>query len=130
MKRLLLLLAILASAAVQAEGTTAHVSWVHPTQYSTIDPITGQAVANSPLPLSDIKQTIVKWFVGTALAGSVTVNGTGTTVDVPNLICGNYNFVAQTVVISDAKSPDSTPPTTYATGVSCKNPKAPTVAVS
>lgn len=114
--------------AAHAAGTVAHVSWVHPTEYVTTDPATGQTTT-TPLPLSDIKQTIIKWFVGTNQVGSVTVQAPATTVDVPNLVCGNYNFVGVTVVNSGVASADSAPPAIYVSGITCSVPKAPAVTV-
>lgn len=109
-------------------GPVAHVSWTHPTQYITTDPATGQQTTTT-LPASDIKQTVIKWFVGSTQVGSVTVQAPATAVDVPNLICGNYNFVGVTVVNSGAASADSTPPAIYVTGLTCSVPKAPAISV-
>jgi hypothetical protein len=125
---LLMLVVLLHFSSAKAAGAIAHVSWTHPTQYITTDPVTGQTTTTT-LPLSDIKQTIIKWYVGTTLVGSTTVQAPATTVDVPNLVCGNYNFVGVTVVNSGASSVDSAPPAIYVTGLSCTTPKPPAVTV-
>lgn len=127
MRYLIMALALMASA--EAAGPVAHVSWTHPTEYTTRDQVTG-ITTSTPLPLTDIKQTIVKWYAGGIMVGSVTVAAPATAVDVPGLICGDYNFVALTEVQSGSKSPDSTPPKVYATGIACSSPKPPIVAVN
>lgn len=129
MRKIFAVLALLASGVAQAAGPIAHVSWVHPTEYTTRDQVTG-ITTSTPLPIADIKQTIVKWYAGGIIVGSVTVAAPATAVDVPGLICGDYNFVALTEVKSGSQSPDSTPPKVYATGIACSSPKAPIVTVN
>lgn len=127
--RLILLAALaLLSGIAQAAGPVAHVTIVHATQQTVTDPITGQK-STIPLPLSDIQKVVVKWSVGTTLAGSVDLIAPATTIDVPGLICGDYSFTAYTVLKTAVVSPDYVPPAIYATGVSCTAPKSPAVTV-
>jgi hypothetical protein len=116
-----------------AAGPTATVTLTPATEYETTDPVTG-AKTTTPMPASDIKEHLIKWFVAgtTRLAGQATLTMPATSTQVNGLICGNYDFVAVTVVKDSAISPsrDSAPPAVYATEVSCKNPKAPAVSAS
>lgn len=129
----ILMAAVSFSSPARAAGPTATVSFTPATEYVTTDPVTG-AQSTSPMPASDIKEHVIKWFVAgtTRLAGSKTLAMPATSTQVSGLICGNYDFVAVTVVKDTAITPskDSAPPVVYATEVSCKNPKAPAVSVS
>lgn len=132
MKRLLAALLLMPGIAL-ADGPTATVTLTPATEYETTDPVTG-AKTVTPMPASDIKEHLIKWFVSgtTRLAGQATLAMPATSTQVSGLICGNYDFVAVTVVKDTAITPskDSSPPAVYATRVSCKNPKAPAAAAS
>lgn len=122
----LALLALLPSI-VLAAGTTANVTVTYPTEGTRLDPITGQQVT-VPIALSEIQKAVVKWYVGTTLAGSVDLIAPATTIAVPSLVCGNYNFTAHVVLKTGTAGPDYAPPAAYATGVACTTiPKAPIV---
>ncbi len=110
-----LVLALIAPA--NAAGTTANLSWVHPT--TRID--------ESPLPVAQIRETLIEWRRTAAgpLIGSLRVPAPATTASVPGLVCGDFVFVAYTVAVDAAQSGGSTPPTNYATAIVCV-PKAPT----
>lgn len=112
MKKLLALLALM-PALTNAAGTTATVSWNHPT--TRID---GVAIA-----LTDIKETVVTWRRTSAgpNVGQVTVAGPAATIQVPGLVCGDFVFFAQTMLKTAGAtiSAESAPPAPYATGVNC-----------
>lgn len=117
----------------EAAGPTATVTITPATEYETTDPVTG-VKSTSPMPLSDIKEHRIRWYVaGTArLAGEKTLTMPALETQVSGLHCGDYDFVGITVVKDAAISPsrESSPPRIYATEVSCKNPKAPAVSAS
>ena len=117
MKRVLgWIAALIIALPVMAAGTTANLTWQHPT--SRID--------GSALPLSQIKETLIEWRrVGSSvLVGSIRVNAPATSTAVSGLICGDYDFVAYTVA-TDASQSDPTNTVQYATSVVCK-PNPPT----
>ncbi len=112
-----------------AAGTTAQVTITYPTEGTRLSPITGQT-ETVPVALSEIQKAVIKWYVGTTLAGSVDLIAPATTVAVPSLVCGNYNFTAHVVLKAGTSGPDYAPPVAYATGVACTTvPKPPTVTV-
>lgn len=107
-----LALALVAALPAQAAGTSATVSWVLPTTY----------VDGSPLAASDIKEILIQWRRPgvPAVAGSIRAPAPGTSIVVNGLVCGNFTFTAQTVMVLGATTSDETAPSPYATGVSCK----------
>jgi hypothetical protein len=117
MKARIGILLLLAALPVFAAGTSATLSWSHPTTYTD-----GAALA-----ASDIKETFIQWRrPGSAtVAGSVRVTAPATSVVVPGLVCGNFTFTAQTIMTLGATASDETSPVPYSTGISCK-PNPPT----
>ena len=119
MKRFSLLLATAAFTALllatpppaTAAGTSATLTWTLATQWED----------GTPLPASAIKETLIEWRRpgSTQLVGSVRVAAPQVTRVVENLKCGDFNFVAYTVLNSGPDS-SATQPVTYQTGIECK----------
>lgn len=99
-------------------GTSATVSFTHPTTY----------VDGSPLAVADIASVLITWrrTAGGPVVGTVSVIAPATSTIVPGLVCGNYLFTGQTVMkVNASTSDETTPPTPYSTGITCKaNPPA------
>lgn len=110
--------ALLLSPAVFAAGTTATVAFFPVTQYTD----------DTPFPASDVLKYTIKWSGGSLDVASPTACPTGgkLCVDVP-VPCGDRAFIVTVTPKPTAKypvtSPDSAPPATYASGVTC-GPKA------
>lgn len=106
----------------QAAGTTATVTITWPTAY----------VDDSALPMSAIQKAVIVWRRpgSTAVAGTVDLTPPSTSIQVQNLICGDFVFQASAVLKTGNRSDESQPPAPYSTGVSCSNPKPPGVGVS
>lgn len=130
MKYLVSLAALLFSAIALSAGTVAHVTVTYPTEATQLSQVTGQTVT-VPLDISEIQKAVVKWYAGTTLVGQVDLIAPATKIDVPNLVCGNYNFTAYVMLkTTAAQSPDFAPPAVYATQITCSTvPKAPAVTV-
>lgn len=113
---ILIVILISASIPAKAAGTSATVSWTHPTLYTD----------GTPLALTDITETIVIWRrPGNAtVIGSIHVAAPATQTLVTGLVCGNFNVTAVTVTNSGASSAE-TAPVAYATGIVCA-PNPPT----
>jgi len=96
-----------------AAGTTANLSWTHPTTY----------IDGTPLALADIGSTVITWrrtATGPVVA-TLTVPAPATTAAVQGLVCGNFVFTARTVMRVSADSSDETaPPAPYSTGITCR----------
>lgn len=98
----------------------ARVTWVPPTTY----------IDNVPLG-ADLLEYVVEWRrpIGGTLVGSQRVPAPANGVDIPGLICGNYDFVVLAVTKPTAVYPNTTSQpsntATKVTGVACV-PKAPT----
>lgn len=110
-----ILIVIIASVSIaRAAGTSATITWVHPTAY----------IDGSALAVSDIKETIITWRRpgDSTVVGSTRVPGPATTTVVSGLVCGSFNFTAATVVQTSSAE---TAPAAYATGVVCA-PNPPT----
>jgi len=84
---------LLALVVTVAKAENATVSWTHPTQ----------RVDNSPLPLSEIRETQVDWGLCVAGAfpgvpvGTAATPAPGTSQTIPNLTYGTWCFRARTV---------------------------------
>lgn len=96
----------------RAAGTSVTLNWVHPVQNTD----------NSALALADIKETLITWRRPnqSAIVGTVRVTAPATTVTVPNLTCGAFEFTATTVVKANNMTSDETAKVPYQTGVVCK----------
>lgn len=94
-----------------AAGTSATLTWTLATSY----------IDGTPLPVSNIKETFIQWYRpgSTTPAGGVHVSAPNSTVVMPNLICGQYNFTAETILNSGPNSDESSP-VIYDTNVVCK----------
>lgn len=106
-----------------AAGTTATVSWTLPPTYTD----------NVSLPTADVKFATVTWSRSTGSSvGSITVAMPALTVQIPNLVCGNFNFVVSLTTTDTATYPNTTSDNSnlvpYATGIACK-PNPPTATV-
>jgi hypothetical protein len=111
----------------QTEGTTGHVSFTFATEAVRTDPVTG-VKTTVPLALSDIASTTIQWFVGTTKVGEKVVTAPAAAVDIPGLICGNYDFKAfHTHKQGSVGELSNT--VAYATEVACTVPKGPSLAV-
>lgn len=114
---LAIIIVVIASVSIaKAASTSATITWIHPVAY----------VDGSSLPVSDIKETVVTWRRpgNSVVVGTAHVAGPATTTVVTGLVCGNFNFTAATVVMTNSTSAE-TPPALYATGVVCA-PNPPT----
>jgi len=113
MRRFLLVFASLSAAAtlVFAAGPSATLVFTLASQY----------VDASPLPVADIKETLIEWRKPgqTALVGSAHVAAPAVQTTVAGLTCGDFDFVAYTVLKAGPNS-DATAPVRYQTGVVCK----------
>ncbi len=106
-----LIIAICWAVSVYAAGPIAHLSWTLPTQ--NVD----------STPVVPLKETLIRWNrTGdtAALNGSVRVAIPATAVDVPGLICGDYDFYAVAVPVSGTVS-DPSNIVVYKTAVVCSN---------
>lgn len=94
-----------------AAGTTANLSWTHPTQ--NID--------NTALPVASIKETLIIWKRpgSTVTAGTKRVAAPAASTTVAELWCGSYEFTAATVLVSGEQS-NATAAVLYNTGIACK----------
>lgn len=104
-------------AVAYAVGPSATIKWSHPTAYTD----------GSALALSEIKETYVAWRRpgSSAIVGSVHVAAPAISIVVAGLVCGNFNFVAVTVVKTNNVESAEGGPVLYATGVQCA-PNPPT----
>lgn len=114
MKLKLFILTALFAGVALAVGTSATVSWKLAPTY----------IDGTPLAASDIKETLIQWSRpgASTVAGSVRVTAPGTSVVVPNLVCGQFNFSATTIMNAAAQnsaSADQNPPP-YDTQVVCR----------
>lgn len=112
MKFKLFIAAALIAGVAMAVGTSATLSWALASAY----------IDNTPLPVSSIKETLIQWRrPGSAtVVGSVRVAAPAKTVVVPNLVCGQFNFTAITVLTTAGLDSDETPAVAYDTQVVCR----------
>lgn len=101
----------------RAAGPAATLTWTHPTANTD----------NSPLAVSDIKETVIIWRRpgNSSIVGTVHVAAPATSAVVPGLTCGSFNFTAQTVVVVQSVASVESNSVLYATGVQCA-PNPPT----
>jgi hypothetical protein len=94
----------------RAAGTTANLSWVPATTNED----------GSPLPAVSIVEHVIEWRRpgSTVLVGSLRVPMPATSV-VANVVCGDYDFVAYTVVAGGVQSAASNP-VRYRTAITCR----------
>lgn len=109
-----------------AAGTSANLVWVMPTAYND-----GTAV-----PLADIAFTTITWtpkIAGGKISGSQQVKAPATSVSIPGLTCGDFNFTASVTTTATALYPNGVSPTVgpvlYTTGLACA-PNPPTALVA
>lgn len=114
MKRFVTLIAaaLLATVAL-ASGTTATVSWLAPTTYND----------GTPVGASDIASYTITWVgSGAKTSGTLVVNAPALSTTVP-VACGSASFTvtatASATAVYAGTSAASSPPATYATGVTC-----------
>jgi hypothetical protein len=107
----LALIGVLGTAPARAAGTTANLSWTMATQNED----------GSTLAPSSIVETIIEWRRpgSSVLVGSLRVPAPATST-VANVICGDYDFVAYTVVAGGVQSAASAPPARYGTTITCR----------
>jgi hypothetical protein len=108
---LIVLVAIISIQIAHAAGTSATLTWTHAT--SNTD--------GSTLALTEIKETLIVWRRpgNSTITGSVRVTAPATTIIVPGLVCGNFNFTGVTIVKTNDVQSAETAPVLYATGVQC-----------
>jgi hypothetical protein len=114
---ILIAVAMLYYTVAYAAGPSATIKWNHPTAYTD----------GSALALSEIKETYIAWRRpgSSTVVGSVRVAAPATSTVVTGLACGNFNFVAVTVVKTNSIESTEGGPVLYATGVQCA-PNPPT----
>lgn len=120
--RLIAAVAIIAAAVIYysvayAAGPSATIKWNHPVAYTD----------GSALALSEIKETYIAWRRpgSSTIIGSVRVAAPAISTVVPGLACGNFDFIAVTVVKTNNVESTEGGPVLYATGVQCA-PNPPT----
>lgn len=114
--KIFILLAAFAGIAL-AVGNSATLSWTLATAY----------VDGTPLPVSSIKETLIQWRRpgSTVIVGSVRAASPATNVVVSNLVCGQFNFTATTVLTGTGPSSNESSPVAYDTQVVCQpNPSS------
>jgi len=109
----LVLMVVAGVRSAQAAGTSANLSWTHPTTY----------IDGTPLALADIGSTVITWrrTAGGPVVATLTVPAPAAATTVTGLVCGDFVFTARTVMRVDANSSDETaPPAPYTTGITCR----------
>lgn len=97
-------------------STSSTLTWVRAT--TLID--------GTPIPDANHRETLIQWFraaTPNTIIGQVRVPSPATTTVVNGLICGDYSFVAftvlQNVAVGAEQSAASSPPAIKATGITC-----------
>lgn len=113
---LLAVLGVLGTLPAHAAGTTANLSWTPATTNED----------GSVLAPASIVEHVIEWRRpgSSALVGTLRVPMPATSV-VANVVCGEYDFVAYTVVSGGTTSAASAPPVRYSTDITCR-PNPPT----
>lgn len=110
--KLFIVLATVAGIAIAA-GNSATLNWTLANTY----------IDGTPIPSGAVKETLIQWRRpgSTTVAGAVRVAAPAATVVVPNLVCGQFEFTATTIMTVTAdNSAESVPPAPYDTQVRCR----------